>query len=125
MSTARTDDADTAMVEFTIPASRGRGRGRRTFAVLVSGVDHALPGDYAILGKRVSGSVRAPRGVLVLVYGEDRSTDDGRLQFHCIDLYRVEDGGQLARLDFGTLTDPWLPPVLASIERAQAGVYDD
>jgi hypothetical protein len=128
MSTARSNDADRAAVAFTIPSARGQ-RGfnsvGRTFAVLVDGVDRSQPEAEAIVGERVRGRVHAPVGTLVLVYGEARSAHDGRLQFHCIDLYRVGEDAQLALLDHGTLTDPWLPPVLVSIERAQAGVYDD
>ena len=115
------------MSAVIVPPARGRRgftRERRTFAVLVAGVDRSRPGAAAILGERVRGRIEAPEGVLVLVYGEDRAPLDGRLLFHCLDLYRVERG-RLARLDTGTLTDPWLPPVLDSIERAQAGVYDD
>jgi hypothetical protein len=128
MSTARSNDADRAAVAFTIPSARGQ-RGSncvgRTFAVLVESVDRSQPDDEAIVGERVRGRVRARVGTLVLVYGEDRSIHDGRLLSHCIDLYRLGENAELARLDFGTLTDPWLPPVLASIEGALAGVYDD
>src|SRR5690349_4616953 len=111
MSTAHSNDADRSAVAFAIPSARGRGQERRTFAVLVAGVDRTRPGDCAIVGERVVGRVSAPVGTLVLVYGEDRPTHDGGTLFHCIDLYRVERDDQLVRLDHGTLSDPWLPPV--------------
>jgi hypothetical protein len=111
-------------VSFVVPAARGRGGDERaTFAVLVTGFDRSREGAAAILGERIEGEVRARVGALLLVYGEDRSWDGCHL-LHCIDLYRVDRGAQLVRLDQGTLSDPWIPAVLVSIERAQAGAYD-
>ncbi|HEX4806844.1 MAG TPA: hypothetical protein VFU94_13165 [Conexibacter sp.] len=91
--------------------------------MLVAGFDRSREGAAAILGERVDGEVRARVGALLLVYGEDHSWN-GYAVLHCIDLYRVERDAQLVRLDHGTLSDPWIPAVLVSIERALRGTYD-
>jgi hypothetical protein len=103
-----------------VPPARGRASGaseRRTFAVLVAYVDRERTGEAAIVGKRVSGPVRAPEGSLLLVYGEDRAPLDGSCRQHMVDLYRDERAG-LRRIDFGILTGDWLAVALASIEDA-------
>lgn len=112
----------TGGVRVLVPPARGRRgftRDRRTFAVLVRGIDRTRRDAGAIIGERVRGTIDATPGDLLLVYGEDRAPYTGELRGHCADLYRVERYGPPYPVERATVERPWVPAMLDAIDRAR------